>query len=45
MNVPVPGAPAGENVTVTVSLPKSAIDDLKSDKSKKGEVVVRLSFE
>ena len=41
----VPGAAAGENVTVTVSLPKSALDDLKSDKSKKGELVVRLSFE
>ncbi len=44
-SAPVPGAAAGENVTVTVSLPKSAIDDLKSDKSKKGELVVRLSFE
>ena len=44
-SAPVPGAAAGENVTVTVSLPKSALDDLKSDKSKKGELVVRLSFE
>ena len=44
-SAPVPGAAAGENVTVTVSLPKSALDDLKSDKSKKGEFVVRLSFE
>ena len=44
-SAPVPGAAAGENVTVTVSLPKSALDDLKPDKSKKGELVVRLSFE
>ena len=43
--VPVPGELSSENVTVTVSLPKSTIDDLKSDKSKKGELVVRLSFE
>lgn len=33
------------NVTVTVSMPKSVIDDLKADKSKKGEICFRLSFE
>ncbi len=47
-SIPVPGAATGENVTVTVSLPKSTLDDLKAsknNKSKKGEVVVRLSFE
>ncbi len=51
-NVPIPGAPAGENMTVTVSLPKAALDHLKSGKTggscgegKNGEIVVRISFE
>ncbi len=33
------------NVTVTVSMPKSLVEDLKSDKNKKGEICFRLSFE
>ncbi len=51
-SAPVPGAPGGENMTVTVSLPKTAFEQLKSagsgpkgGKQKKGEVVVRISFE
>lgn len=37
--------PAGENVCVNVSMPKSTLDELRADKSKKGEVVVRISLE
>ncbi len=37
-------APDSNNVTVTVSMPKSVIDDLKADKSKKGEIHFSLSF-
>ena len=43
--VSAPVASGGESVTVSVTMPKSVLDDLRSDKSKKGEVVVRLSFE
>ncbi len=41
-----PGAAADENVTVTVTLPKSTLDAAVSGKSKKkGELVVRISLE
>ncbi len=41
-----PGAAAGENVTVTVTLPKSTLDAAVNGKpKKKGELVVRISLE